>query len=159
MSKNIQQNINNPDLELENFDGTEKLTLDTHVLIWYMEGIKLSQNQVHLIDKAKENNNLFVSAISIWEVAMLANKGKVAFSIGVSEWIEKALSIPGLNLVDLSAFILIESTSLPNYEHKDPADRMIISTCRSNGSHLMTFDQKIIDYSNNGYLKIVSIDY
>lgn len=87
---------------------------------------------------------------------MLACKGKIAFSIGISEWIDTVLSIPGLNLIELSVPILAESTSLPNYEHKDPSDRMIISTCRSNGSHLITFDQKIIDYGNKGYIKIIS---
>lgn len=44
---------------------------------------------------------------------------------------------------------------LPYYDHKDPVDRMIISSCRKFDLHLMTFDQKIIDYSNMGYLKTV----
>jgi PIN domain nuclease of toxin-antitoxin system len=43
----------------------EKLTLDTHVLIWYVEGIKLNTHQVELIDKACNQDSLFVSAISI----------------------------------------------------------------------------------------------
>ena len=156
MNNNISKYTKNRPLESEPIDITEKLTLDTHVLIWYMEGIKLSHEQVNIIDQAKANNKLFISAISIWEIAMLATKGKLAFSIRISEWIDTALAIPGLNLIELSVPILIESTSLPNYEYKDPADRMIISTCRSNGSYLMTFDQKIIDYGNKGYLRIIT---
>jgi PIN domain nuclease of toxin-antitoxin system len=143
---------------VENFDDTkvEKLTLDTHIIIWYSEGIKLSDKQVSLIDKAKDSNSLFISSISIWEIAMLFNRGKTAFSMSLNELIDNILSIPGLSLIDLSLPILIESTSLPNYEHRDPADRLIIASTRSNGSHLMTVDEKIIDYAKRGYLKIVS---
>lgn len=133
-----------------------KITLDTHIIIWYAEGIKLTEKQVSIIDKARDNNALFISSISIWEISMLFNKGKAVFSMSVNELIDKILSIPGLNLIDLSIPILLESTLLPNYEHRDPADRLIISSARSNGSHLMTMDNKIIDYGNKGYLKIVS---
>lgn len=132
-----------------------KLILDTHVLIWYLEGINLTQEHIRIIDTAKQNNSLYISAISIWEIAMLSSKAKIVFSIGLNEWVEEVLKIPGLNLLELTIPILIESTALPNYEHKDPADRMIISTCRYTNSHLITFDQKIIDYANKGYLKVV----
>jgi PIN domain nuclease of toxin-antitoxin system len=135
----------------------EKLTLDTHVLIWYMEGIKLNSRQVELIDKARNENALFVSAISIWEISMLAGKGKLACSVSLSEWINSIISIPGLNIIDLSIPVLVESCNLPNYEHRDPADRLIISSTRSINSHLMTFDQKIIDYANDGYVKIINV--
>jgi PIN domain nuclease of toxin-antitoxin system len=134
----------------------EKLTLDTHVLIWYMEGIKLNSRQIDLIDKARNENALFVSAISIWEISMLASKGKLACSVNLSEWINSIISIPGLNIIDLSIPVLIESCNLPNYEHRDPADRLIISSTRSINSHLMTFDQKILDYANHGYVKIIN---
>ena len=135
----------------------EKITLDTHIIIWYSEGIKLSEEQVSIIDKARDNNCLFISSISIWEIAMLFNKGKTVLSMGLNELIDKILSIPGLNVIDLSIPILLESTLLPNYEHKDPADRLIIASTRSNGSYLMTVDQKIIDYANKGYLKMVNL--
>ncbi len=135
-------------------NDSKQLILDTHVLIWYMEGIKLSNKQVTLIDKIREENNLYVSAISIWEISMLAKKDKIAFSISLTEWIDNVLSMPGLNLIDLSVAILMESCDLPNYKHKDPADRFIIASNRSINAYLMTFDQKIIDYANQGYIRI-----
>ena len=39
----------------------DKLLLDTHVLIWYLEGIKLSDDQVKEIEKARNNNGLYIS--------------------------------------------------------------------------------------------------
>jgi PIN domain nuclease of toxin-antitoxin system len=89
---------------------------------------------------------------------MLFNKGKIVFSMSINELIDRILSIPGLNVMDLSIPILLESTSLPNYEYKDPADRLIISSTRANGSYLMTVDQRIIDYANRGYLKILRMN-
>lgn len=72
------------DNEAINLEG---IILDTHTLIWYTEGIKLSKLQVDLIAKAREQNILYISAISIWEIALLANKGKIALSVSLPEWV------------------------------------------------------------------------
>jgi PIN domain nuclease of toxin-antitoxin system len=131
----------------------DKLILDTHILIWFLEGIKLSEDQITVIENARSKHQLFVSSISIWEIAMLLKQNKIVLSISLNEWLNKLECIPGLGISDLSASILVESCNLPNYEHKDPADRMIIASSRSLGAHLMTHDQKILDYAKEGYLK------
>lgn len=130
------------------------LILDTHVLIWYSQGIELIPQQVNLIDEAVANNSLCISAISIWEITMLANKGKIVINIPIKDWINKLLLISKIKIIDLSPDTLIESVLLPNYEHRDPADRLIIASVRLTNSVLMTFDQKIIDYANLGYLNL-----
>jgi PIN domain nuclease of toxin-antitoxin system len=130
----------------------ERLVLDTHVLIWYLEGIELNEEQVQIIEQQRAKNQLFVSAISIWEVAMLINKKRAALSIPITEWLHRVQNIPGLNILDLSLNILVESCNLLNYEHRDPADRFIIASTRALNGHLMTFDRKILEYAENGYL-------
>jgi PIN domain nuclease of toxin-antitoxin system len=132
----------------------EKLVMDTHALIWYLEGIELSEQQVKIIEQHRQLNQLYISAISIWEVTMLINKKKTAISISINEWLHKVLAIPGLNIIDLTPGILMESCNLPNYDHRDPADRMIIASTREIDGHLLTFDRKILDYAENGYLKV-----
>jgi PIN domain nuclease of toxin-antitoxin system len=139
---------------LDNTPEIDKLILDTHILIWYIEGINLSEPQVELIDKMREKSSVYISAISIWEIALLVSKERIALSIDIDEWIQRVASITGLNLMDLSIPILTQSCTLLNYEHKDPADRMIIASARSINAHLITLDQKIIDYADKGYLKI-----
>ena len=139
---------------LNNTPEIDKLILDTHILIWYIEGINLSEPQVELIDKMREKSSVYISAISIWEIALLVSKERIALSIDIDEWIQRVASITGLNLMDLSIPILTQSCTLLNYEHKDPADRMIIASARSINAHLITHDQKIIDYADKGYLKI-----
>lgn len=133
------------------------LVLDTHILIWYAEGIKLEGKQLEIIEKNRAKGQLYLSTISVWEIAMLASKGKIVINIPIKEWIEKLMATLNIRLIDLSPNILIESSVLPNYEHKDPADRIIIASVRSTNSQLMTFDQKIINYANLGYLKLASI--
>lgn len=131
-----------------------KLLLDTHILLWYVEGINLPAASVESIELFRKADNLYLSAISIWEVAMLTGKGKIIFSVALKEWVDKVLSIPGLNIIDLSVPILLESCGLPNYPHKDPADRLIMASSRIVGCRLMTLDEKIIEYGERGYLKI-----
>ena len=133
----------------------EKLILDTHILIWYLEGVELSEQQIELIENQRSNNQLYISAISIWEISMLINNKKIAISISLNEWLHKVQNIPSLNIIDLSIPILIESCNLPDLEHKDPADRMIIASTRAVNGYLMTLDKKILQYANEGYLKII----
>ena len=132
----------------------DKLILDTHILIWYVEGINLSESQVTLIDQMRGKASLYISAISIWEIALLVSRERIALSIDLDQWIQRTTSITGLTFLDLSISILTQSCTLSNYEHKDPADRMIIASARSINAHLMTYDQNIIDYADKGYLKI-----
>ena len=140
---------------MNNLHNDSVIVLDTHILIWYLEGIKLDERQIQIIEDARKQNNLYICAISIWEIGMLANKGKIAFSINVKEWINRMLAIPGLRTIDLSSDILLESTNLPNYAYKDPVNRLIIASTRSINAYLMTMDEKIIEYGNSGYIRLV----
>jgi PIN domain nuclease of toxin-antitoxin system len=135
-----------------------KLVLDTHVLIWYAEGINLSNAQVEEVDNYRKGAGLLVSSISMWEIAMLLNKGKISLSLPLQEWIGKLASMDGLSMVDLTTEILIESCQLPNCNHKAPADRMIIATARCFDAVLITMDQKILEYGRNGSVKILACD-
>ncbi|WPY01919.1 Type II toxin-antitoxin system VapC family toxin (plasmid) [Candidatus Trichorickettsia mobilis] len=133
----------------------EKLVLDTHILVWYAEGIHLTTIQIESIENFRKKDNLYISAISIWEIALLVSKGKIIFSVTLTEWVDKLLSLPGLNIIDLSVPVLLESCNLPNYQHKDPADRLIIASVRLNNFYLLTVDQNITEYGKSGYLKIL----
>jgi PIN domain nuclease of toxin-antitoxin system len=52
-----------------NYPSLEKLTIDTHVLIWYTEGSNLSESEVNLIEAARKKGCLYISSISIWEIS------------------------------------------------------------------------------------------
>jgi PIN domain nuclease of toxin-antitoxin system len=131
----------------------DMITLDTHILIWYVEGINLMDDSVKLIDEVRAKGNLYISAMTVWEIALLCNKGRITLSLPLSSWLDKIISMDGLSVIDLSLDILIASCSLFNYQYRDPADRMIIASAQSIDSYLMTHDNKILEYAKGGYLK------
>lgn len=129
--------------------------LDTHTLVWLLTGSdRLGDKARKLIQQAAEEDNLFLSAISPWEIAMLISKGRLVLDRDVGEWIKEALSLPGIRLEPLSPEIAVASTRLPGDIHPDPADRIIASTARHLGAMLITDDRLLLDYGRAGHIKV-----
>jgi PIN domain nuclease of toxin-antitoxin system len=133
------------------------LILDTHVWIWLINGDSRLEHSGLLpeINKAARTKSIKIPAISVWEVSMLASKNRIILEGDTMEWINKALSAPGISLCPLTPEIAYESAHLPGDFHGDPADRMIVASARKLNATLVTFDQKILEYSNNGYVHVL----
>jgi PIN domain nuclease of toxin-antitoxin system len=132
--------------------------LDTHAWIWIVEGREhLAPQAVELVETAAGEGLLRLSALSMWEVAMLEARGRIRFDISCLEWMEQALGLPGLSLVPLTPSIAVGSSRLPGDFHGDPADRIIVATARTVGGALVTRDERIREYAAAGYLKAVAI--
>ncbi len=103
-----------------------------------------------LCDKIREHetDGLGVSMISCWEVAKLIELKRLSFEIDVLDWINQALSYPGIQLIEFSPRIAVESTKLPGEFHRDPADQIIVATARVHDCPLLTMDKKILDYKH-----------
>lgn len=135
--------------------GQYKLLLDTHVWIWLMRGDKkLSVSFIRSLEKRKEKGGLFVSAISIWELGMLVERGKIELEMDCLDWAEQALATSDIELLPLTPRIAIESARLPENSHGDPADRILISTAREHHAILVTHDRKILDYGRGKFIKV-----
>jgi len=125
------------------------IVLDTHVWLWWLhDPAKLSSTAVELVEQEQESGALILSAISIWEVAVKVQSGKLALPMEISRWYELARSYPATVIEPLSPVDAIASTQLPGDFHKDPADRMIISLARRLSVPLITCDQKILEYKH-----------
>ena len=121
------------------------LLLDTHALVWLSEGCdKIGTESVQLIDKALKGNELYVSSISFWEVAMLSEKGRIELFLSIDAWREELIN-NGLQEIPLSGEIAIKSAFLNDF-HGDPADRMIVATAINAGMTLCTADRKILEW-------------
>ena len=72
------------------------------------------------IRNAESEGNLRVSVISIWELAMLEKRGRVALPMNVRTWVEQALNKPGIAVAPLTPEIMIESVHLPGELHRRP---------------------------------------
>ena len=122
------------------------IVLDTHIWVWWVHGdAALSASTRTMLDAA-EQTGLGVSAISCWEVAKLVERGRLSLPCPVYDWMQQALSYPGVRLIELSARISVESTQLPGTFHRDPADQIIVATARVLDVPLVTVDAKILEY-------------
>lgn len=122
------------------------ILLDTHIWVWWVnESVELPAFMRQVIHE-NEENGLGVSIISCWEVAKLVERGRLQLSIPVEQWIEQALMLPSVELLELTPRIAVESTQLPGEFHRDPADQMIVATARVYDIPLLTADSKLIEY-------------
>jgi PIN domain nuclease of toxin-antitoxin system len=130
------------------------LLLDTHVLIWMMEGnTRLSPAVRESIHEAAALDLLFVSAITPWEVAVLVSKKRIDLGMDVQLWIDAALRLAGIRLYPFLPGIAVASTRLPWEMHADPADRILAATARHLGAALVTADEQMLRYAANGFLR------
>jgi PIN domain nuclease of toxin-antitoxin system len=139
-------------------DGGRALLLDTHIWLWYVEGEveRFSRRIEPLVEAAVRRGGILVSAISLWEIAMLEASRRIELSVDIRAWMARALDFPGVRLKGLSPSIAIESTRLPGELHRDPADRMLIATARLLGAELVTCDERILAYAKAGHLRVVN---
>ena len=134
-----------------------RVLLDTHALVWLMNGSdRLGPRVIKAIQRSLADGAVLLSAISPWEVAMLVSKGRLVLDRDVGEWVQAALSLPGIRLEPLFPEVAVASTRLPGTIHGDPAHRMIAATARHLGSTLITADQLLLDYGKSGHIKTMT---
>ena len=123
-----------------------KALLDTHILIrWLNDRSQLSSPQSRVIETADADSPLLVSDISLWEVATLHSLGRIRLSIPLRDWLEKAVAPPLVRRMGISPAIAAEMAALPDWFHRDPADRILVATARTLGATLLTQDRRIVD--------------
>ena len=128
------------------------IILDTHIWIWWVDNSqRLNQKYRDCIEEY-QSQELGVSIISCWEVAKLVENRKLAFSISVDEWLVAALAYPGVQLLELTIPIIVESTKLTGF-HRDPFDQVIVATARIYSCPLLPVDAKILAYPGVQTLK------
>jgi PIN domain nuclease of toxin-antitoxin system len=122
------------------------IVLDTCAVIWdALEPSKLSDKAIEVINKAELSNQLFISDITIWEIAMLVKKGRIKMNTSSSELISCYLQTRSIQIIAISPDIAEFSVNLSDDINKDPADRIIAATSILNNAQLVTADQNLIE--------------
>ena len=119
------------------------IILDTHVWIWWLcKPTNLPKKAARRIEKA---DRVGIPAISVWEVAMKAQAGKLKFDRPYELWLEEALVQDSrTELLPLSPRVSVEAVKLA-WAHRDPADRLIVATARVYAAALVTADDALSD--------------
>lgn len=123
--------------------------LDTHVLLWAIgHSDKLSPQVTESI--SNRENEVFVSAISFWEIALKQSIGKLELNFAIED-IPKYCEQMGFYLIPLKPLEALDYLKLPTKQnHKDPFDRMLIYQCIIGKYTFVSKDYKMQIYENDG---------
>lgn len=117
------------------------IVADTHAWIWWLaEPTRLSARARRALSEA---NAIGVAAISLWEVAMLVQRGRLKFDREVSAWLRQALVQPKIEVLPLDADVAADAAELGDDFPGDHADRLIAATALCHGSPLVTRDARL----------------
>jgi PIN domain nuclease of toxin-antitoxin system len=118
-----------------------RLLLDTHVFIWACDTPgKLTAKTRAVV--AEPASDVFVSAASLWEMAIKAALGRVRFPM---ERMTEIVAEMGFDALSMTMQHALEAGGLPRH-HDDPFDRMLIAQARLDGLTLVTLDRQFASY-------------
>lgn len=120
-----------------------ELLLDTHSLIWFLNGDKKLSD---IAKAAIENpaNSKFVSMVSIWEISIKISLNKFIFKKGFRHFLNM-VEENGFEILPLSFEHAIKLSTL-EFIHRDPFDRLLICQCLIDKLTIITKDDNIKKY-------------
>jgi PIN domain nuclease of toxin-antitoxin system len=132
--------------------------LDTCASIWLFEQQPMSVASLHAIRAASAMARVLISAVSAWEIGLLARRprGTLLFRPSPQRWFADLLALPGMRLTPLSATAAIAASYLPGQLHSDPGDRLLIATARELDVPIVTRDQRILAYAAQGHVQAIA---
>lgn len=117
-----------------------KLLLDTHVLLWWLDDPTVLA-EVAREAIAEPENQIFVSAVSCWEIAIKRGLGKLSAPADIHTAIRES------SFLEMPVLVVhaLQTERLP-YHHRDPFDRMLIAQAQCESAVLVTRDRAFFDY-------------
>ena len=117
-----------------------KILIDSHIFLWWDQQLRRLFHPLRaaIADKA---NDIFVSAASIWELAIKRALGKLSFSRSIVD----AVSRLGFDILPVSGIHAEHAGGLPRH-HNDPFDRLIIAQAQLERMLLGTQDRLMRPY-------------
>lgn len=121
-----------------------KLLIDTHVLLWLAgDSENLSKKATSLI--LDEENSLFLSFASIWEIQIKSQLGKLDITRLIPDLIEEQCQSNDIKLLEVKLQHIYGLKDLPNH-HRDPFDRLLISQSRIEQMPILSIDRAFDTY-------------
>ena len=124
--------------------------IDTHVFIWFMMNPeKISKKVMSVI--INENNNIFISSISFWEMAIKHQSKKLDLGQINILHLPHIAEQYDFTLLNPEPYDYVSISTVPQKEnHHDPFDRMLIQQAIRNNLVLLSADEKFRQYEENG---------
>ncbi|MHB8763803.1 MAG: type II toxin-antitoxin system VapC family toxin [Deferrisomatales bacterium] len=119
-----------------------RLLLDTHIFLWsLLEPARLARRVA--AELLNPGNELWLSSISVWEVLLLVERGKVELNPSAPVWIRTALKKAPIRETPIDHEVAIQSRRI-ELPHQDPADRFLAATARVRELTLVTADERLL---------------
>ena len=131
------------------------LLLDTCALLWWLDE-ELPKQIADQVLASGLAGRLYVSSVSLWEIGLLAGKGRLKLRPDPDAWLMNVLASPILKERTLSAACALSASFLPGDLHQDPADRLLAATARELDAALVTRDARLLAYAEMGHLRVLA---
>jgi PIN domain nuclease of toxin-antitoxin system len=116
--------------------------LDTHAWVWWVHGdVRLGRPMLAALDGLPPDRRPAIAAISLWEVATLIDRGRLVLPMPLDRWLEAAADPRTVEVLPITTTIAVEVARLPTNFQRDPADRLIVATCRVHDCPIVTHDR------------------
>ncbi len=122
------------------------IVLDTHVLLWWaLDPDRLSATATAKLAEVERRGG-FASSISIWELGVKVQRGKLDLGISVEDFARRVERSAIVELLPVNTATWLRSVDLA-WSHRDPADRVIVATALLRGVPVLTADDTIRQFS------------
>ena len=124
----------------------KRCVADTHVIVWYLGGAvsRLGRGARRWLDRADGVNvEVCVSTVSLWEVALLEEAGRVRLPAGFTAWCDAIDAAPGLRVEPVVRADIERARDVRLL--RDPNDRLIVGAALRLGVPLLTADTRVTD--------------
>lgn len=129
-----------------------KLLLDTHIWLWsLLAPNRLGKRAARALESA--DNELWLSPVSVWELSVLVERGRVKLKLPTRRWVDEAFRAAPINEAALNREVALMSRELV-LSHQDPADRFIAATAAVHELTLVTADDALL--AGRGYKTLAS---
>jgi PIN domain nuclease of toxin-antitoxin system len=133
------------------------ILLDTSLLLTLGYREPLAASARDAINAAGQRQELWVSAISAWELGLLATRtGRTGPQLGdARDFLDRLVGTMRLQMIPLTHSVAFDAAYLPEPFHRDPSDRMLIATARAHDFTLATKDRAILAYAALGHVRAI----
>ena len=125
------------------------LLLDTHIALWLDSGnASLKEQTRRKIDECwRAGGTILLSAVSAWEIALLADLQRIALDLPAADWIARFLNRPGFAPAPLAPETAARAYDMKPFAHRDPADRLLMATAMEMHCPLVSYDRNIANFA------------
>jgi PIN domain nuclease of toxin-antitoxin system len=121
-----------------------RLLLDTHVLLWWLDGDGRVPTRIRSLIQ-DDANEILVSAASVWEITTKARLGKLPGTLDVAADVPGCIRSQGFTALAISIAHAQVAGTLPG-PHRDPFDRMLIAQAQTERCPILSIDTAFDDY-------------